>query len=377
MTLHATPTLSAPLQVGAPGGSTQAPPGIGLLYEHPDWFRPLFRELEARGIPFLALEAGEHFFDPAEPGAPFPLFLNRMSPSAYLRGGRSAIQYTTQLLRHLERQGVRVIKGSRAWETEISKAAQLTLLEGLGLPYPRARVIHDPRQAPAAAEGLRFPVVVKPNIGGSGAGVVRFDSPEALAGAVAAGKLELGIDHTALVQEFIPARDGVIVRVEVLNGRFLYGIRIHTPGDQFNLCPADVCQTVEGAALERSACAVDAPLNNLRVEGYEPPAEVRDAVERITRAAGIELGGVEYMIDDRDGALLYYDVNALSNFVADAPRVVGFDPVARLVDWLEEELGAAAAATATATAAAANRVAPPEGALAPASVAASAAAGGA
>ena len=54
-------------------------------------------------------------------------------------------------------------------------------------------------------------------------------------------------------------------------------------------------------------------------------------------AAGIELGGVEYIIDDRDGQRLYYDINALSNFVADGQTVVGFDPFARLVDWLETE----------------------------------------
>ncbi len=42
-------------------------------------------------------------------------------------------------------------------------------------------------------------------------------------------------------------------------------------------------------------------------------------------------------MDDRDGTLMYYDINALSNFVADAPRIVGFDPHVRLVDFLEEE----------------------------------------
>ena len=54
-------------------------------------------------------------------------------------------------------------------------------------------------------------------------------------------------------------------------------------------------------------------------------------------AAGVELGGVEYMLDKRDGEAarpLYYDINALSNFVADGERVVGFDPFVRLVDWL-------------------------------------------
>ena len=44
------------------------------------------------------------------------------------------------------------------------------------------------------------------------------------------------------------------------------------------------------------------------------------------------------MVDDRDGTRVYYDINALSNFVADAPRVVGFDPHARLVDFLESQL---------------------------------------
>jgi len=82
---------------------------------------------------------------------------------------------------------------------------------------------------------------------------------------------------------------------------------------------------------------VDAPKNNLRVEGYRPPDEVIAEVELIMAAAQIELGGIEYMIDDRDGRRYYYDINALSNFVADAPRVIGFDPFVRLADWLEDE----------------------------------------
>ena len=68
-----------------------------------------------------------------------------------------------------------------------------------------------------------------------------------------------------------------------------------------------------------------------------PPADVIAQVEAITAAAGIEIGGVEYIVDDRDGQRYYYDVNALSNFVADAPRVLGFDPFVRLADWLERE----------------------------------------
>jgi hypothetical protein len=63
-------------------------------------------------------------------------------------------------------------------------------------------------------------------------------------------------------------------------------------------------------------------------------------VERIARASKLDVGGIEYLVDDRDGKHYYYDVNALSNFVADAPNVVGFDPWPRFVDYLEERAAA-------------------------------------
>jgi len=75
----------------------------------------------------------------------------------------------------------------------------------------------------------------------------------------------------------------------------------------------------------------------MKVEGYDPPRQVIEDVERIVELAGVEVGGIEYVIDDRTGRQLYYDVNALSNFVADPVRVVGFNPYARLADFLIAE----------------------------------------
>ena len=106
----------------------------------------------------------------------------------------------------------------------------------------------------------------------------------------------------------------------MLNGRYLYAIKVHITGETFDLCPADICRTADGIDLNRGACALDAPKTGIRVEAYDPPAEVIADVERIMHRAGIELGGVEYMTDDRDGQRYYYDINALSNFVADGPQ---------------------------------------------------------
>lgn len=309
---------------------------IAVYYEHDHWFQPLFAELERRYLPYVKLHAGQHSYNPEETPS-YALLFNRMSPSAYTRGRGNAIFYTGHFLDHLERRGVRVINGSRAYRFEISKAAQLALLRELGVPFPKTRIIHDPCQALEAAREVGFPLVVKPNIGGSGAGIRKFEEFSQLAQAVSTGELDLGPDQTALVQEFIPAEGGAITRIEVLGGKFLYAIRIYSPPAVFNLCPADACRTTSGAELIRQAYPVDAPDHGLVVEGYTPPQELILEAERLTRAAGIDVGGVEYVVDARDGRVYFYDVNALSNFVADAPRVVGLDPTARLVDYLEQE----------------------------------------
>jgi hypothetical protein len=66
-----------------------------------------------------------------------------------------------------------------------------------------------------------------------------------------------------------------------------------------------------------------------------PPDAVIAAVERLADAGEIEVGGVEYLIDDRDGSVLFYDINGLSNFVANPVEVLGFDPHDNLVAWLK------------------------------------------
>jgi glutathione synthase/RimK-type ligase-like ATP-grasp enzyme len=315
---------------------------IAIYHEHPDWFKPLFEELTRRGIPYTHFDPTHHHFAIEAPKPDFSLFFNRMSPSAYLREGTQGIFYTLYYLRHLETLGVPVVNGYKAWTFETSKALQLQLMQSLGIKYPKARVVNHPSQLLPAAEGLRFPVVVKANIGGSGAGITKYQTLEDLRAAIAEDNISFGVDHTALLQEFIPARDGYITRVETLDGKFLYAIRVYLTGETFNLCPADICQTNTGVELVRNACALDAPKNGLKVEAYTPPPSVIKAVETLARQAGIDVGGIEYIIDDRDGELLYYDVNALSNFVADAVNVIGFNPHEKLVDYLEERAGISA-----------------------------------
>jgi len=145
-----------------------------IFYEHPDWFRPLFAELDRRGTPYLRVHADGHWFDPSRQPPLVSAAFNRMSPSAWRRGRGGAIFATHDYIGWLEAHRIDVFNGSHAFRMETSKAAQ------------------------------------------------------------------------------------------------------------------------------------------------------------------IDVGGIEYLESDRDGAIYFYDINALSNFVADPVQVIGFDPTARLVDALED-----------------------------------------
>src|SRR5580704_7174579 len=170
------------------------PAALAFLYEHPQWFAPIFAELERRGVPFDKIFIPQHFYEVSAKQPPFKVLFNRMSPSAPSRERGSGIFHTLAYLEHLELQGVRVINGAKAFRYEISKAAQHSLLKSLGLSFLPSRIIHSADQAAPAAEGLRYPIIVKPNVGGSGKGIVRFNTPRELETAVREGSIQLGFD---------------------------------------------------------------------------------------------------------------------------------------------------------------------------------------
>ncbi len=313
---------------------------IAVLNEHPEWQKRLYAELDRRGIGYEEVPLHDTYFDPSRRSVPYAMVLNRASPSAWKRGHASAIFFAQSILGWYEACGARVVNGRDAWLLETSKAMQSVLLERLGIRYPRTFVTNSPAAIRSAAESLVYPIVTKPNIGGSGAGIVRFDDHDALE-AWLAGDPGFGLDGTVLVQEFHPARDGHIVRVEMLGQKHLYSVKIYPDSTDFNLCPADICQVpakVEAADGEFELCLAGAPAKGLRIERHDEAPEAVEAARRIASAGGLDVCGVEYLVSTRDGERYYYDINALSNFVRDAETVVGFDPTRVFVDWIVDEL---------------------------------------
>jgi biotin carboxylase len=315
---------------------------IGILDEHPEWSNRLIAELEGRGHMVEKIDHASHAFDPAERRQRHDVLVNRSSPSSHRRGHGRVLFYTEALLDHYQALGVPVINPVAAYRFEKSKALQVGLFERLGVRYPRTIVLNHADQIGKVVDGFRFPVLVKPNVGGSGALIERFDDREALE--TRAAGLDFGPDGVVLLQEYVEPREAAIVRVEVLDGRALYAIRIVKRAKDFNLCPADLCQ-VPAPSGDLAACPVDAP-PGLEVTRYDAPDDVVEQAIALTRAASIDVGGVEYLVSARDGRPYFYDVNATSNFVADAPRVLGFDPFPALGDYIVRVAGRSAARAA-------------------------------
>lgn len=298
-----------------------------ILYEHPEWQKPLFAALERRGVDFRAFDLKRAAFDvDLVPDA--RLYFNQASPSAYLRGHERAVPLALSCMRCLELAGARVLNGSRAFSMELSKSAQGALLASLGVDHPASVAFNDPEAV--RERWKKWPALLKPEQGGSGARMFLLQSYEELERTLALTPLIWSPDNLLLVQEYLPSDpERGIVRMEFLGGELLYAMRVVSHGS-FNLCPSEICNPEDGAG----ACEVPRPASK-PVEFHpfpEVPPEAVETGKRIARAAGLDVGGIEYL--EHAGRRVFFDVNANSNLRPAIGRAFGFDPFERVVDFL-------------------------------------------
>jgi hypothetical protein len=313
-----------------------SPPDLVVLHEHPEWQKPLFTALERRGVQFAAFDVTRAAFDNIEPPRA-RLYFNQASPSAYIRGHARAVPLALAWMRTLALQGARVLNGADVFALELSKSVQATLLKALGIDCPYSITFNDVRALSPYASSLRWPAMLKPDQGGSGARiqvVASLDEVQQIFNRDPAVWLP---DNLFLLQEFLPHDpDHGIVRMEFLDGELLYAMRVKTHG-RFNLCPSPVCNPDDGEAT----CEVPQEHQAAPPVEFHPYLDVpRDAVDtgrRIVAAAKLDIGGIEYL-ETAAGRRVFYDINANSNLRPSVAAAWGFDPFERVVDFLVRQL---------------------------------------
>ena len=150
-------------------------PDLIVLHEHPEWQKPLFAALERRGVSFEPFDVTRAAFSNVEP-LRAPVYFNQASPSAYLRGSTRAVPLALAYMRSLELLGARVLNGADVFALELSKSAQATLLRTHGIDCPRSITFNDPGALHAYEAEIRWPALLKPDQGGSGARIQLVDS---------------------------------------------------------------------------------------------------------------------------------------------------------------------------------------------------------
>ena len=215
-------------------------PDLIVLHEHPEWQKPLFASLLRRGVSFEPFDVTRAAFSNVEP-LRARLYFNQASPSAYVRGNTRAVPLALAYMRSLELLGARVLNGANVFALELSKSAQATLLLTLGVDCPRSITFNDPRALRAYESEIRWPALLKPDQGGSGARIQVVDSLDQVEAIFSRDPDVWLPDNLFLLQEYLPHDpERGITRLEFLDGELLYAMRVVTHG-RFNLCPSPVC----------------------------------------------------------------------------------------------------------------------------------------
>lgn len=317
-------------------------PDLVVIHEHPEWQKPLFEALKARGVDYAVQDLKSAAF--SEVDQPLaPLYFNQASPSAYLRGNTRAVPLGLAFMTDLEAQGVRVLNGAKAFRFELSKIAQARAMQRLGIDHPRSIAFNDVRALAARAHEIGFPAILKPDQGGSGARMYKVESMAEVE-YILSTQPELWLpDNLLVLQEYLPhdAPGRGILRMEFLGGELLYAMRVRSDG-AFNLCPSEVCHPGEEGG--ESICELPTAPPPKMAPVFEPfpevPAEAVAIGKKLCEIGHLDVGGIEYL-ETADGRRVFYDINANSNLRRPVAEAFGFDPFERVVDFLQGQIARA------------------------------------
>jgi len=275
---------------------------ISIITDIPVWVRPLAKLLVSMGCNVRIAECPEEILRDG-------LIVNRVS-TLLAEKDKARANRIADSIRGWEAEGRSVVNGSHCFQVGCSKLAQANLFEQCGVRTPRTSLaVPGGRALPGR------PVLLKPPAGGFGKGIRRLADDEP------APEDLFDSRESWIEQEMLTPADGCVHRIEILGPDILYEARSPVQPNQFNYCLAH--PEPEAVLLP--------PL--------EINPEIAEAVRKISRAARMELGAVEYLLDE-NGDPFFIDLNPVSSLHPGAAAVLGSDPLATTASYLIRRRGA-------------------------------------
>lgn len=310
--------------------------GIYIIHENKEWippFREAFNLAQKNGdissdviLGEIILTNGAIDLNKSLEKINAGVFWSRLSASSHTRGNVFSKEYGRALLTYLESidsNVIKVINGSNVLELEVSKIAQYVALNDYisknHAPFrvPHTIAVFGKNDLLECAKGMKTPFITKHNQGGKGLGVKRFDSLESFSEYIDSKDFEMPVDGITLLQEYIKTREFFITRIEFIDSKFYYAVRVDTSGGSFELCPADACniESKDNKIPEIAAAACDiSNINKFSIRNdITQDTPIVKHLERFLKEHNISIAGIEFMESD-NGELIVYDINTNTNY---------------------------------------------------------------
>ena len=192
------------------------------------------------------------------------------------RTGAETNYFTLAVLRHFERQGVRMVNGADAVECVADKLHSLQLLAARGVPIPRTILGKFPVDIDLIDRELGFPVVVKTVRGTRGENVMLCESREKfdeLAGLL--GGARPGAD--LIFQRYIGASHGRDVRLLVVGGKVVAAMERRATDGGFR------ANTSQGGSAVR----------------FDAPADMTALAVSAAEVLQLDVAGIDILFDEQ------------------------------------------------------------------------------
>ena len=242
--------------------------------------------------------------------------INRVPESS-----RSNIAKTSlAILRYCELFHIKVYNPYNCFLIGQNKILHHAVLSALGLRSPVSVLVRDMDSIKSIIKNrtLEFPVLLKPNAGGYGKGIQKFECKEELLKFCRENthidRNIFGMDGSALIQHcYGSSQSPDVYRVWLLNGSLQCAIKVERPRGGFSgACMSDAC-----SAARTIVTAVDVTTLD---------EQIKSAILKIGDFCGADCCSIEYLLDtfkskqEAPKNPIYFDVNMLSTLPTNKPE---------------------------------------------------------
>ena len=259
-----------------------------------------------------------------------------MSASSHSRGNRYCPELTTGLISWLEVNKRLVLNGSNAQRLELSKMVQYSELNLVGLKVPKTICSTTLKGIIEAANILKFPIIIKHNRAGMGLGVKLFHNIRELKDYIYGDYFENSVDGITLIQNYIFSPDSSIIRVEFVDKKFLYAVKVNTENG-FELCPADECNVDDFNRKTKETSGSKSKSKFEIVENFLSFSfsnYVIMKMQELMQNVGIDIASFELILDENNDVFVY-DINVNTNYNANAERNTPHSGTLSVADYLK------------------------------------------